>query len=99
MRLTERLVAIEDKGRRIVFVGPAVVKDFMDSIIRENALDLTLVGHCSCWESLRNYAPDSFDVALLFDGSRKDTRKIREEVGIFIFLNRRISNKKYRMSK
>jgi len=81
-RLAERLVAIEDKGRRIVFVGPAVVKDFMDSIIRENALDLTLVGHCSCWKSLRNYEPDSFDIALLFDGNRKDTRKIREEVGI-----------------
>ncbi|MCK4605166.1 MAG: MarR family EPS-associated transcriptional regulator [Deltaproteobacteria bacterium] len=81
-RLAERLVAIEDKGRRIVFVGPAVVKDFMDSIIQENALDLTLVGHCSCWESLKNYEPDSFDVAILFDGSRKDTRKIREEVGI-----------------
>ena len=45
-------------------------------------LDLTFVGHCSCWESLRNYEPDSFDVALLFDGSRKDTRKIREEIGI-----------------
>ncbi|MDL1959674.1 MAG: hypothetical protein LWX01_10095 [Deltaproteobacteria bacterium] len=83
MRLTERLVAIEDKGcHRIVFVGPVVVKDFMDSIIRENALDLTLVGHCSCWESLRNYEPYSFDIALLSEGSRKDTRKIREEVGI-----------------
>ena len=73
---------IQKGKRRIVFVGPAVVKDFMDSIIRENALDLTLVGHCSCWESLRNYEPDSFDIAILFDGSRKDTRKIREEVGI-----------------
>jgi hypothetical protein len=82
MRLTERLVAIEDKGRRIVFVGPAVVKNFTDSIIRKNALDLTLVGHCSCLESLRNYEPGSFDVALLFDSSRKDIRKIRKEIGI-----------------
>ncbi len=82
-RLAERLVAVENKGRhRIVFVGPAVVKDFMDSIIQENALDLRVVGHCSCWEYLRNYEPDSFDVALLFDGGRKDVRKIREEIGI-----------------
>jgi EPS-associated MarR family transcriptional regulator len=81
-RLAERLAAIEDKGRRIVFVGPAVVKDLMNSIIRENALDLTLVGHCSCRESLRNYWPDSFDVALLFDSSKKDTRKISKEAGI-----------------
>jgi EPS-associated MarR family transcriptional regulator len=81
-RLVERLVAIEDKGRRIVFVGPTVVEDFVDSIIWENAMNLTLVGHCSCWKSLKNYESDSFDVALLFDNSIKDTIKISEEVGI-----------------
>ena len=82
-KLAERLISISKNGhKRIVFIGPEIVKEFVDSIIRENALDLTLVGHCSCWESLRNYEPDSFDIAILFDGSRKDTRKIREEVGI-----------------
>ena len=82
-KLAQRLIAIEKEGPvRIVFVGPAVVKEVVDSTIRENALAMTLVGHCHSWKHLEDYDPDSFDMALLFEGSAKDVTKIRQQIQI-----------------
>ena len=45
-RLADRLIAIEENGyERIVFVGPFMMKEFIDSIIKERDLNLILVRH------------------------------------------------------
>ena len=76
-RLAERLSSIEKKGHfRIVFVGPEIVKEFVASIIKEKDLDLKLTGHCHTWNDLRKYRPETFDIALLFDGLSRETKRI-----------------------
>jgi EPS-associated MarR family transcriptional regulator len=82
-RLAERLTIIENRGHvRIIFVGPSIVKEFVDSIIKERLLRLVLVGHCNHWKDLKDYDPGSFDIALLFDGNSKGVGKIKEAIGI-----------------
>ncbi|MCK4485756.1 MAG: MarR family EPS-associated transcriptional regulator [Desulfobacterales bacterium] len=82
-KLAARLIAIEERNHtRIIFIGPAIVKELVDSTIRENSLNLTLVGHCHSWQHLKDYDPDSFDTALLFEGSSKDARRIRQQIQI-----------------
>jgi len=80
-KLADRLSAIEGKNQtRIIFIGPAVVKELVDSTIRENSLNLALIGHCPSWRGLKDYDPDSFDTALLFEGSSKDARRIEQQI-------------------
>ncbi len=82
-RLAERLAIIENKGCvRIIFVGPQIVKEFVDSIIEEKLPRLDLVGHCNNWKDLKGFDQGTFDIALLFDGNSKGVRKIREATGI-----------------
>ena len=69
-RLAERLIEIQEMGNHSVFfVGPSLVKEFINSIINEHHLDLILSGQCSEWKKLAKVNPKSFDVALLFDDS------------------------------
>ena len=81
--LVERLTAIEsNKQSRIIFVGPAMVKDFIKSIIREKNLKLKLNGHVSKSVDLTACDPDSFDRVILFDGNMKDARKAADAANI-----------------
>ena len=81
--LAERLAEFEKKGQaRIIFVGPPLVKEFLESIIKERDMNLLLAGHYDDWKDLKNIAPESFDIALLFDGNSRGIRKICEAVGI-----------------
>jgi len=74
--LIQKLTSIERTSPiRIIFVGPIMVKDFMDSVIKENALKLIVVGQYNQWKDLKETEPESFDVALLFDGSSEDAIK------------------------
>jgi EPS-associated MarR family transcriptional regulator len=67
-RLTKRLNDLEqEESLKVLFVGPAVVKDFVESIIRDKALNLVLCEHHRHVKDLDKADPDSFDVALLFD--------------------------------
>jgi EPS-associated MarR family transcriptional regulator len=78
-RLAERLAGIEKRGKsRIVFVGPQMVKDFVESVIKEKRLKLELVGHCFDWHGLKDQASKSYDMALLFNGITKEMKKIEE---------------------
>ena len=82
-KIVEKLTIIEQENHsQIIFVGPEIVKDFVDSIIKENSLELDLVGVCSHWEELKEYKPDSYDIALLFDGNAKKMSTITEITGI-----------------
>ena len=82
-RVTERLSLIEDKGYfQIIFVGPEIVKAFVDSIIKEKALKLVIDGYCRRWEDLKEYEPDSFDIALLFDDNAASRKEMAKDTGI-----------------
>ena len=82
-KITEKLADVENKGHfRIVFVGPDIVKEFIDTIINENGLDLVLSGHCHNGQDLESVDPESFDTALVFDGGTKGVRQIRDATGI-----------------
>ena len=81
--LTEELTSIEKTSPvRIVFVGPLIVKDFVDSIIKEKDLKLVVVGHYNQWKDLKGIDPKSFDVALLFDGNAEGVKKISGQLNI-----------------
>jgi len=83
LKITEKLADIESKGHiSLIFVGPEIVREFVDSIIEENQLKLILVGHCSSWQELTEYAPASFDIAILFDSNTVGIRKITADTGI-----------------
>lgn len=81
--LIQKLIPIE-KGfpLRIIFVGPPLVKDFVDSVINEKRLKLILIGHYSNWKDLKKIDPESFDIALLFDGNSEGLEKISDNLNI-----------------
>ena len=82
-RLADGLTIIEKQGHlRTFFIGPQIVKEFVDSIIDEKNLKLIQVGHCNNWQDLKDLEPDSFDIALLFDGNSEGVRKITKTMGI-----------------
>ncbi len=82
-RLAERLTAIEEKGHgRIIFAGPATVKEFITSIIKERDLELILVGHYAKWKDMDDIASESFDMALIFDDISGNIREIEKTLKI-----------------
>jgi EPS-associated MarR family transcriptional regulator len=82
-RLADKLQGLEDKGHRMIaFVGPQVVKDFAEALIRERGLNLSLANRCKTWRDLKCVDSASFDIALLFDGSSESTAKISDSTGI-----------------
>ena len=82
-RLADKLQVLEDKGHRMIaFVGPQVVKDFAEIIIRERGLNLSLANRCKTWRDLKTVDKTCFDIALLFDGSAESLAKISDATGI-----------------
>ena len=76
-RLAERLAKISEMNqRRIIFVGPKIVLNFVESIINEMDLNLTLIAHHEKWEELKEANGASFDIALLFDDNSESVKKI-----------------------
>ena len=81
--LTKKLTSIEkDSLANVIFVGPPMVKDFVGSLIKEKRLRLILANHCSNWKDLKEIDPESFDVALLFDGNSEGLKKISNTLNI-----------------
>jgi MarR family transcriptional regulator, temperature-dependent positive regulator of motility len=82
-RLVERLSDIEKKGfRRIVFIGPPMVADLVESTLNQKVTELTLVGSYEDPDRLRDLDPHAFDVALLFDDYPMDMAKAAEGTAI-----------------
>ena len=82
-RLAKRLDLIEKEGHvRVIFVGPPMVKEFVNSIIKEQYLNLILSVHYNSWKDLKDIDPKSFDIALLFDDSAESVKKIAEALNI-----------------
>ena len=73
-RLAGKLTAIQKSGySRIIFIGPEIVKDLIDSIIYEKDLALVLVAHCKDWHDIKQYDDNSFDLVVEFNANQ-DTK-------------------------
>ena len=78
-RLTERLTHIESEGfEKIIFIGPLMVKEFIESIIKENKISLILIDHLENTSLIKEINKDSFDVALLFDENPSTEEKLKQ---------------------
>jgi EPS-associated MarR family transcriptional regulator len=76
-RLTEQLIAIERAGvKRVVFLGPPEVKEFLSSLIAEKDLDIILVSHFTDWNDLVRVDVASFDMAILFDDNPESISRL-----------------------
>ena len=82
-RLSRRLQELEKKGdTAIVFVGPAIVNEFVETTIAEENLKLKLVAHFSAAGKLASLADDNFDTVLLFDEYTEGLQQVAVETGI-----------------
>ncbi len=50
-------------------MGPEIVKDFVDKMIKENAMNMVMVGYCTELKNLKAYDIESYDIALIIDGN------------------------------
>ena len=72
-RLVERLEEIQGEGHsRILFVGPEMAREFVESIIREMRLNLVLTGHCLNRKQLISVDQENFDIALFLEEDSYD---------------------------
>ncbi|MBN2418443.1 MAG: MarR family EPS-associated transcriptional regulator, partial [Deltaproteobacteria bacterium] len=77
-RLTDRLLQIEKEGNvRFIFIGPLMVKEFIEGIIRENRISLVLIAHLENASLYKEVNTGSFDIALLFDEDPNTEEKVR----------------------
>ena len=82
-RIAERLAAIVGKTtRRVVFVGPEMVGDFVDKVVRSRNFNLTVVKNCSGACELSDADLSTVDVVLLSDENAGSPEKLAADTGI-----------------
>jgi EPS-associated MarR family transcriptional regulator len=82
-RLAEKLASIEGtNSRQIAFVGPQIVGNFVESIVREQDLKLEVTAYYRDWRELREIDAGAYDVVLLFDDVAGGVNRIAESLGI-----------------
>ncbi|CAB5084618.1 hypothetical protein D3OALGB2SA_868 [Olavius algarvensis associated proteobacterium Delta 3] len=82
-RLGNRLGEIAEMGvERIVFVGPVMVHEFVESIIEKKDLNLKLEGHITDVFKLKEIPSKQYGAALLFDEEAAGIKRLTAETGI-----------------
>jgi len=82
-RLAEKLAFIETRNsRQIAFVGPQIVKSFIESIINEQDLKLEVSAYLKDWRDLKEIDAGAYHVILLFEDVPVGLNKIAESIGI-----------------
>jgi EPS-associated MarR family transcriptional regulator len=82
-RLAEKLASIESRNsRQIAFVGPQIVKSFIQSIIDEEDIELEVTAHFKDWRHLRAVDAGAYNLVLLFDDVPGGLNRIAESLGI-----------------
>jgi len=78
--ITDRLSEIEKRNlQRIVFVGPGIIYDVLNSVIEEKNLTLSLVARCSNLKELKAVPTRNYDIAILGNGDPEDLKKCRRQ--------------------
>jgi EPS-associated MarR family transcriptional regulator len=82
-RLAEKLTSIESRNaRQIAFVGPQVVRSFIESIINEQDFKLEVTVYFRDWKDLREISAGAYDLVLLFDDVPGGVNKVAESLSI-----------------
>jgi len=82
-RLAEKLASIESRNsRQIAFVGPQIVKSFIQSIIDEEDIELEVTAHFKDWRHLRAVDAGAYNLVLFFDDVPGGLNRIAESLGI-----------------
>jgi EPS-associated MarR family transcriptional regulator len=82
-RLAEKLASIESRNaRRIAFVGPQIVKSFIESIVTEQDLRLEVSVYFRDWRDLKEISAVAYDLVLLFDDVPGGVNRIAEALSI-----------------
>ena len=82
-KIFKRLMQIENKhDARILFLGPGMIRDLLETIIRDERMKLRLVKHCRDWEALHQVDPAAFDVAVLVNADNKQLTSMSQRLGI-----------------
>jgi len=82
-RLSQRLQELENEGHQaIVFVGPAIVSEFVENTIQEEKLQLRLIAHLSAADKLTSLVAGNFDTILLFDENAEGLQQVARDTGI-----------------
>jgi EPS-associated MarR family transcriptional regulator len=85
-RIAQRLSAIDDKkGRkkkRVVFVGPEMVCDFVEEVVRSRRFNLAVVQCCQGADELAATDAGKYDVVLLSDEHAGSPQKIAADTGL-----------------
>ncbi len=82
-RLAEKLASIESRNsRQIAFVGPQIVKSFIESIINEEDLELEVAAYFGDLRDLKAVDAGAYDLVLLFDDVPDGVNRIAESLGI-----------------
>lgn len=82
-RLTERLGQIETEDfTRILFIGPLLVKEFIETIIKDSGLSLILVDYIENMSSTKVVRKELFDIVLLFDENPNVQEKIKQSLDV-----------------
>jgi len=80
---TEKLSAISRNGhKRIIIVGPRIIREFLVSIINEEHRQVNVIAQCDNGEDLRDTNRDSYDVVLWFADTGGNAMEIAGTVGI-----------------
>ncbi|MHA1370712.1 MAG: MarR family EPS-associated transcriptional regulator [Promethearchaeota archaeon] len=78
--ITSRLSEIEKRNlQRIVFVGPGIIYDVLNSVIEERNLNLSLVAKCNNLKGLETIPAGNYDIAILGNGDPEDLKKCRRQ--------------------
>jgi hypothetical protein len=82
-RLVEKLASIESRDfRQMAFVGPLIVKSFIESIINEEDLDLEVTAYFRDWRDLKAADAGAYNLVLFFDDVPGGLNRIAESLGI-----------------
>jgi MarR family transcriptional regulator, temperature-dependent positive regulator of motility len=82
-RLAKRLNTVQDRRlKRVILLGPPILKEFIDALIKEKGMDIVLAGHVIERSDLTAIDPGTFDVALVFDDLPDDPLITAEELKI-----------------
>ncbi len=77
--LVDKLMQMEKPfDQRVVFVGPRIIFDVLDSVIQENKLKFDLVDFCETLQNLNGFSSNSYDMAILGNGNSEDVDKIQK---------------------
>jgi len=82
-RLADQLIAIKKTGvKRVVFLGPPEVKEFLGNLIKEKRMDIVIVSHFTDWKEMAGFDSGSFDMALLFHDDPEGFSRLEQNSSI-----------------